>query len=85
MMRRTASAILDGLTLFWVLLVGPFCWLLRDGLGPDAGESQGVGAVVRFLLTFYWGPVAVALLAARLVLRGRSGQPASEAKAEAAP
>jgi hypothetical protein len=35
--------------------------VLRDGLGPDAVDSHGGPAVARFLMTFYWGPVMVAL------------------------
>jgi hypothetical protein len=48
--------------LVWLVGIAPFCWLLRDGLGPRAVQSSGWSAVVRFLLTFYWGPIALALL-----------------------
>ncbi|MDB5351786.1 MAG: hypothetical protein JWN86_3033 [Planctomycetota bacterium] len=70
-MRQTISAALDGLALFWGLAIGPFCWLLRDGLGPGSVDSHGAHAVARFLLTFYWGPVFVALMALRLLVRQR--------------
>lgn len=70
-MRQVIAGALYAFTLFWVAAVGPFCWLLRDGLGPDAVDSRGAGAVGRFLLTFYWGPVALALVAACLLLRAR--------------
>ena len=49
--------------LVWIVAVGPFCWMLRDGLGPDSVQSHGPHAVARFLGTFYWGPVLVALVA----------------------
>lgn len=65
-MRRIMTILLDGALLFWVLAAGPFCWLLRDGLGPDAVSSHGVDAIGRFLLTFYWGPVLVGLTMVRL-------------------
>ena len=68
-MRRAIAQALDGVVLFWALGIGPLCWILRDGLGPGAVDSHGAHAVVRFLLTFYWGPVLAALIALRLWLR----------------
>ena len=73
-MRRAIAAVRDTLLLLllyfplfcllvWIAAIGPFCWLLRDGLGPDSVESHGAHAVARFLLTLYWGPVLVALAA----------------------
>ncbi len=53
----------------WVVFVGPFCWVLRDGLGPDSVSSSGFTAVCRALMTFYWGPVALLLLAAIIASR----------------
>ena len=50
-MRQAVLAALDGLALIWGLAVGPFCWLLRDGLGPGSVDSHGAHAVARFLLT----------------------------------
>jgi hypothetical protein len=50
-----------GLLVFWLTCIGPFAWLLRDGLGPRAVDSHGWAALGRFLMTFYWGPVAVLL------------------------
>jgi hypothetical protein len=70
-MRQAISAALDGFALFWGLAIGPLCWLLRDGLGPGSVDSHGAHAVSRFLLTFYWGPVLVALVALRLLVRRR--------------
>ncbi|WP_152052422.1 hypothetical protein [Tautonia marina] len=72
-MRHVIGVGIDGLIVFWVLLVGPFCWILRDGLGPDAVESQGMLAVSRWLGTFFWGPVLGGLVALRLIARWRFG------------
>jgi hypothetical protein len=66
-MRVIIESILNGMILFWGLAIGPFCWILRDGLGPDATDSQGVDSILRFLMTFYWGPVLLSLVAARLI------------------
>ena len=73
-MRRAIAAVLDALLLFWSLAIGPFCWLLRDGLGPGAVDSHGTHAVARVLLTFYWGPVLVALMTLRLLARRRGSR-----------
>ena len=62
MLRNTLLGVVWALLLLWVVGVGPLCWILRDGLGPKSVESFGLRAVVRFLLTCYWGPVAVILL-----------------------
>lgn len=72
-MRRAIAAVLDAVIPFWILGIGPLCWILRDGLGPGAIDSQGMHSAVRFLLTFYWGPVLVALAALRLLVRRRRG------------
>jgi hypothetical protein len=68
-MRRATLAVIDSILVFWVLAIGPFCWLLRDGLGPGSVDSHGTHAVARFFLTFYWGPTLVVLVALCLVLR----------------
>jgi hypothetical protein len=46
---------------FWLMVVGPFAWILRDGLGPNAMDSSGLRAIQRFFLTFWWGPVSLLL------------------------
>ena len=68
-MRQAIVVVIDGLLVFWVLIVGPFCWILRDGLGPDSVESQGMLAVSRWLGTFFWGPVFGGLVAFRLLFQ----------------
>lgn len=43
-----------------VVIVGPFVWILRDGLGPDAVDSTWLQAVHKMFWTFYWGPATIA-------------------------
>jgi hypothetical protein len=62
---RTACTVL---LLFWLAVVGPFAWILRDGLGPNAVDSTGWYALARFLMTFFWGPIALVLLALTVAL-----------------
>jgi hypothetical protein len=62
MVRSILLALVWASLLFWLVCIGPFAWILRDGLGPRAVESSGWPAVGRFLLSFYWGPVALGLL-----------------------
>ena len=40
--------------------LGSWCWLLRDGLGPDSIESSGGEALRRFIADFW--PVALLCL-----------------------
>ncbi|MFT4514922.1 MAG: hypothetical protein ACI89X_003564 [Planctomycetota bacterium] len=48
-------------------LCGIIAWVVRDGLGPDTVESHGREALARFFWTFYWGPVAIVLVAAAVL------------------
>lgn len=61
-MLRFVRDCLGGMLLTWVVGIGPLCWILRDGLGPGSDDSHGWAAVVRFLFTFYWGPVLLVLV-----------------------
>lgn len=72
-MLQVCKGSLAGMLIFWVIGIGPLCWILRDGLGPEAVESHGLVAVIRFLFTFYWGPVLAALSVLYLLcsVRGR--------------
>jgi hypothetical protein len=63
-MARFALGIVSG-----VLLLAPFAWILRDGLGPGSDASSGLAAIAKSLWTFYWGPIAAALTALALILR----------------
>ncbi len=47
------------LLVFLVFCMGPFAWLLRDGLGPDSTASAGWDAVTRTFWCLYWGPATV--------------------------
>jgi len=53
-----------GALIAWVA-VAPLFWILRDGLGPDAVDSEGATALGKFL--FGWGVPAL-VLAGFLVL-----------------
>ena len=46
--------------LILVFVIGPFVWILRDGLGPDATNSTWMQAMSRMFWTFYWGPATLA-------------------------
>jgi len=50
-------AALPGLGLCYLVMAAPFCWLLKDGLGPGSVESSGLEAASRF-----WGLVKGHLL-----------------------
>ncbi len=70
MLSTLLRPVADAALVLWLLL-GPLCWILRDGLGPGAVESQGLPAAGRFLMTFWWGPVLVGLAAVQVALRRR--------------
>jgi hypothetical protein len=70
-MGQTVAAALKTFLVIWAVAIGSFAWILRDGLGPGAGDSQGWHAVSRFLMTFYWGPVLLALASLYFVIRRR--------------
>lgn len=61
MLRIFCRSLLGGALILWVVGIGPLCWILRDGLGPRSVDSHGLASVVRFLFTFYWGPVLAVL------------------------
>jgi NADH:ubiquinone oxidoreductase subunit 6 (subunit J) len=65
--RNCAIAIVDGL-LTASILVSPLIWVSRDGLGPDATDSAGITALAKAFMTFYWGPVTVALIILSIVV-----------------
>ena len=66
----TAISLSAGVALLiLVVIVGPFVWILRDGLGPDATNSTWLQAISRMFWTFYWGP---AIVAATLAFLGAS-------------
>ena len=62
-MKQIARILIDVLLACAVILLVPFAWLMRDGLGPDATTSTGIYAIVRCLMTFYTGPILIGLIA----------------------
>lgn len=79
MLRIFCKSLVGGALISWVVGIGPLCWILRDGLGPRSVDSHGLVAVVRFLFTFYWGPVLAGLSVLYLLcsVRGRLKESAS--------
>jgi hypothetical protein len=43
-----------GASLVILFLYSPFAWVMKDGLGPDALESQGLLALGRFWKVMRW-------------------------------
>ena len=54
------------------LCFAPIAWIMRDGMGPDSVTSEGLAAVQRAFFTFYYGPIALALLSANLLVQRRT-------------
>jgi hypothetical protein len=73
-MRSFLAIFVNGCIAVWLVGVGPLCWILRDGLGPNSVDTVGSGALVRFLMTFWWGPVLAGLILARLALSRRRAE-----------
>ena len=61
-LARAFFFVCTGLLLTALLVVLPFAWLLRDGLGPDSVRSHGLDAVMRCMSTFYVGPALAVLV-----------------------
>ena len=70
MIRGIVFNIVTPLLVVW-LLIGPLAWILRDGLGSDSVASTGINAILKFLMTFYWGPVFTVLIGLTLAFRPR--------------
>ena len=60
--------LLRAVLVFWILMA-PFAWILKDGLGPDSVESHGWEALWRAFTCMGWGPVLLALLIADWLCR----------------
>ena len=58
---------LDSLLLF-LIIVGPFVWIMRDGLGPGAFGSNGLESLHRFFMTFYFGPFFIIIFCLKLFI-----------------
>ena len=51
--------VVSGTAIVFLAIIGPFAWILRDGLGPDSITSDGWPAVTRTFWCFYWGPTTL--------------------------
>jgi hypothetical protein len=72
-MRRITTlliALLRAAGISW-LTIAPLAWIMRDGMGPDSVTSEGLKAVQRAFTTFNYGPIAIALLLANLLVQRR--------------
>ena len=49
--RKTLAVVSWSIGGLILLVAVPFCWLLKDGLGPSAVDSHGLEAVRRFAVT----------------------------------
>ena len=61
-------AFVRSLSLIVFLLMLPFAWLLRDGLGPGAHDSSGLKAVIRTLSDPCVGIAGIIFLISQLIL-----------------
>lgn len=74
-------AVVDGFLLFAVVVVLPFAWILRDGLGPDSVSTTGLAALPRIFMTFHVGPAILLLVSLDLLIRSRIHSPVASRKA----
>jgi hypothetical protein len=67
--RKTIAAIVMLASLAIAVWTGFYCWLLRDGLGPDAVPSLGMVAIHRFFEGYFsvLGLFVLALIASTYV------------------
>ena len=57
-----AKVVVDSLAILSIIALAPFAWIMRDGLGPDSATSTGFSAFNRWFMTFYAGPITIALI-----------------------
>ena len=65
-MLRVIHPALWTLVVLHALIIVPFAWILRDGLGPESTDSSGRHALGRWFMTFYAGPILILLVAAAI-------------------
>ena len=77
MLRKIIKIAADAMLVLSVIVLLPFAWLMRDGLGPDSTTSSGIQALWRWFMTFYSGPILIGLIALAVVCHctGRKQQP----------
>ena len=66
-MKRAIRVLVDALLVFAVIVLVPFAWIMRDGMGPDAVTTSGYKAISRSFTTFYSGPILIGLTALAIV------------------
>ena len=59
--------------IYTTILLIPFAWILRDGLGPDSRTSSGFNAISKCFMTFYSGPILIGLLALSFWVKKKNG------------
>ncbi len=69
--KGVVRILVDTLLVGSLLILVPFAWLMRDGLGPDAVASSGMNAVARCFTTFYSGPIVLGLALLSVLCRRR--------------
>ena len=69
--QKSTYLVLNILLLF-LIIASPFVWIMRDGMGPNASDSNGFEALCRFFMTFYFGPLFLIIFCLRLFIGGRS-------------
>ncbi len=67
--RQLLLALNDSFLISIVIFVSPIAWIVRDGLGPNAVDSQGLDALWRWFGTFWHGPLLIVMVISSLLLR----------------
>ena len=80
-LRNILLLAIDSLLLLAIVVVIPFAWILRDGLGPDSVSTTGFAALSRTFTTFYTGPAILLLTALDLLIRTRTNDSTVSRKA----
>ena len=59
--------------IYIMILIIPFAWIMRDGLGPGSTTSSGFNAISKCFMTFYSGPILIGLLALSFWVKKKKG------------
>ena len=63
------KSIIDGVLFFVIIVLVPFAWILRDGLGPESITSTGINAITQTFFTFYSGYILIGLILLSIACR----------------
>jgi len=66
--------VITGILVSAIILVAPFAWIMRDGLGPDSRASNGFDALWNWFTCLFWGPAFLLLLASQLLISVKLGK-----------